>query len=269
MLKIINIMAVVATCIFFGCTAKNIEKKVNINETIVAEIVAENTVIESEIITNTYNFNEHNFLLISEILEKNIYLYGIKDEKNYNKGCVLYVEGTGHFYDIVWATPRFVLPQMKVYDFDNDGVEELAIINNYGSGIACDVFGLQIIEINAEIKEGDVWPIHTYSSDKYLGEANEFLYIKQDNQLKSRHDIIVGEKMINFDFVCEGDDNVEDIICYGDIVYFEFSDTGIDIKIGLGTKHKDWVVPDIFGYIRANCIFIDNDFYLVNPIFEA
>ena len=206
--------------------------------------------------------------MISEIPEKNIYLHGIKDEDNYNKGCVLYVEGTGYFYDIVWATPRFVLPKMKISDFNNDGVEELAIINNYGSGIACDAFGLQIIEINAEGKEGEPWHIYTYSSDKYLEDVNEFLYTKQDDQLKNRYEITVGEESINFDFVCEENDYIEDIACYRDIVYFEFSDKGIEIRVALGAKHKDWVVPDIFGYIRADCIFIDNYFYLANPVFE-
>ena len=84
--------------------------------------------------------------IIASIPEKGIYLYGVKDPVQNGSSCLLYIGNVCHSYGIPWETPRLIMPEMKLYDFDRDGKEELAIINYYGSGSGVSVMGLHVLK---------------------------------------------------------------------------------------------------------------------------
>lgn len=216
------------------------------------------------------DFKEFRFPLLASIPEENIYLYSIAHD--YRDKCMLFVEDEGYRYEIPWLTPHFYLPQMKLYDYDKDGKEELAIINYYGSGSAFSLEGLYIVKINEEIEQGESYPIYSLTPDEYMKQLNEamsYIEIDKSNQI---FELEVDNKThtLNFsDFFKEEGDEVIDIFCTGDIVRFNFKDNSIRAEFEIAAKHKEWIVPHYFGSIYADCVFEDNTFTLTNFSFVS
>ena len=85
-------------------------------------------------------------VLLAQLPEKDIFLYGIWDEETPEERCLLRVGDLARSYDLPWATPRCLLPQLHCGDFDGDGKDELAMLANTGSGTGVSVWTLCIVE---------------------------------------------------------------------------------------------------------------------------
>lgn len=85
-------------------------------------------------------------VLLAQLPEKDIFLYGIWDEETPEERCLLRVGDRAWSYDLPWATPRCLLPQLHCGDFDGDGEDELAMLAYTGSGTGVSVWTLCIVE---------------------------------------------------------------------------------------------------------------------------
>jgi len=65
-------------------------------------------------------------------------------------GAVLTVRGEEYFYtwDSGVPSPREILPKLSLFDYDGDGINELAVILCTGYGTGCYIEDLVIVEIN-------------------------------------------------------------------------------------------------------------------------
>lgn len=236
---------------------------------------------EEKVIETPEDYDASNILLVSAIQDKNIYLYGIKPE-----GAVLYVDGTGHYYDWIYLTPRFILPRMYTGDYDYDGKEELAIILYVGSGTGCAIEELHIVEIY-EDKVLSLEPTHedylkpnpkyfkdhAFFSEDYISKLNEIVKIevpeKNDEWVAN---ISVSNKMVTANLKeCQSEDMdaaIESKPCFGDIVHFNVVEGKLTARFELGINIDTIPIPIFVGAVLADVIYKESDFTLSNVRFE-
>ena len=212
-------------------------------------------------------FELSKFPLIAAIPDKDIYLYGIKNNNSYGRETILYVGDTGHYYEIPYGTPRWILPEMQLSDFDGDGIEELAVINYYGSGTGVAIMGLQIIRINEKTEYGLPWSIYSFAPSDYLKQVEKAVSYKIKDNVNNIFELTVGKEkhLLDLsDMIWEDGDNITDILCSGDIVFFTYQDNKIQAQFGIAVLHKKYVSSQFVGTVYADCIFENNKFTLDN-----
>ena len=209
-------------------------------------------------------YYSYEFPLLAEIPEKQIYLYGSQGNV---ADCILFVGDIYYHYEIPYLTPRFNLPELKLADFDGDGVEELAIKYYYGCGTGYSVWGLDIIKIYTDTGYSSPWPVYTFYPPDYLAQANAALSYKALDDTGNKFEITVGNQKVTHDFtdmLTENGDAITDIFCSGDNVDFDFSGDGVVAKIDIGASHKAWGEPEEFELLTADCNFTGSGFTLSN-----
>ncbi|MGE5678841.1 MAG: hypothetical protein ACM3ZR_12365, partial [Pseudomonadota bacterium] len=102
---------------------------------------ADPSVYKDRVVNYWEEFEASRIPLIAALPEKDIYLYAVKP-----KGVILYVKGTGHYYDWEYLTPRFILPAIYTGDYDSDGEEEVVVVTYTGSGTGYSVQDLHVVE---------------------------------------------------------------------------------------------------------------------------
>jgi hypothetical protein len=147
--KIIFIFILILILPVFLLSCEDTNKVVEIENISVSESTENNKLVETEteseifmydiqeikkyITENTLDtipngFRE--FSCIAAIPEKDIYLYGYN-----NGGCLLLkYQDKYEAFNYYWLTPRMVLPEMYLYDYDANGKEELAVKLYQASG---------------------------------------------------------------------------------------------------------------------------------------
>jgi hypothetical protein len=89
---------------------------------------------------------------ISAIPEKDIYLYSCE-----NGNVLLKYQDKYEMIYLKWGytTPRLILPEMYLYDYDGDGIDELAIKIYQASGTGVSLWSLLMVEVNEEVQQYD------------------------------------------------------------------------------------------------------------------
>lgn len=234
-----------------------------------------NDVTNSEVIKSWEEYEAQKIPLIAAIPDKNIFLYGIKDN-----GVILYYNNTGHFYDWSYLTPRFILPRMELADFDRDGKEELAVILYVGSGTGYSVEELHIVEVseNKVLSDDPKDENYLVPNKEYF---KDYVFTNYEEQLKKliklkthkkggslRADVTVGKKVTSFELANTVDDIDNNNIIFGNIAGFEFKDKKIQAQFALGAIRKSYASPDFIGEINSEVDFAKGGFTLKNLSFQ-
>jgi len=228
-------------------------------------------------IVNPYNFQDFKFPLIASIPEKDIYLYSIDNGGDGWYGSVLFAGDTGYFYDsIVCIAPQYNLPQLCLADFDNDGQDELAVVDCYGTGTGVLIYGLHVIKINEKPNfckpwpgYQATWPIYTYNPDNYLTQINKALSYKALDDSGTKFELSLGDekKVIDLSPLDSGD-YITDINVSGDISIFWFDGQNIRVDVAVGALHHNWAEPEFCADVYADVVFSDGTFSLTNMSFS-
>jgi len=226
--------------------------------------------IYSKEIVGPLSYKDYVFPLIASIPDKEIYLYGKHDGFS---GCILFVGETSYHYEIPWFTPRFFMPEIRLYDIDNDGIEELVIANYYGSGTGISIWGLNIVEINENTENETPWPMYEFHPDDYLEQINNAVKTNALDKLNSVFEMEVGDKKHILSFkdtlLYNENDFITDVSCSGLIVEFSLNNHGIVAEFAISAQHKLWATPDFFGTIYADCNFANGVFTLSNFTYRS
>jgi len=218
--------------------------------------------------------------LISAIPDKKIYLYAIKP-----KGVVLYFEGKGHYYNWEYMTPRFILPEIKVGDYDKDGKDELSIIPYVGAGTGYSVEDLHIIELsereilsndptdkNYFVPNPEYFKDNFYKPDDYVKQINKLVtlktYYKENGELTGN--VMTGEESheISLKGLQSGSNQVTVTgLYFGDIVEFDAEADKLTVKMAVGVTTQSRAVPYYVGEIHADENYKAGNFTMSNPKF--
>jgi len=237
---------------------------------------------EEKVIESWDEFNASNLPLISAIPERSIYLYAIKPS-----GVVLYVEGSGHYFDWSYITPRFILPKMHVGDFDNDGKEELSIILYVGSGTGYAVEELHIVEISEDdvlsrepssedyfAANPEYFADYYYNAEEYISKLNELVKFKAYDNKKGEleADIRLGDELYTISLKQlqskDVDITINDAVCFGNIVYFNVKDEKLTAEFALGVTSDSHAAPVFIGDVYAEVSYNKGKFMISNLRFE-
>lgn len=202
--------------------------------------------------------------LLASIEDREIYLYS-RYEFN---GVTLLMENNTYEFDWVYMTPRQILPEMSIYDYDQDGHEEIAVSVNIGSGTGVAIDDLHILEF-----DGDQVTDHLYLADDYLSQLRDEVEFRVvDQEVEPRTGILtVSGQSFEVDL---SNLSIEDLgtiyeeLFFRDIVSFEFIDDDIQAVFGVGALTEGAGIPIYVGDLVADVIYDQGTFRLGEMRYE-
>lgn len=230
-----------------------------------------------KVIENWEEFEASDMPLIAAIPEKDIYLYAIKSAKDAQ--VALHVGESVHYYNWYYMTPRFILPQMQVSDYDKDGKDELSVILYVGSGTGVSVQELHIVEIpegkkqsSKQLDNANPEYYKDYIFDDYCSQLKKAISFKTFIKAgKLMGKITAGTKTytVNLEeFQSEDCGKVNDNIGFGDIVRFDSQKNKLVAEFGFGITCEKFAAPRYIGAIHADVDYKAGKFKLKNFRFE-
>lgn len=234
-----------------------------------------------KVIDSIEDYNSTNLPVIAALPNDNIYLYGIKPS-----GTVLYYKNSGHFYDWGYLTPRFILPEISLGDFNNDGHKELAVILYVGSGTGYSIDELHIVDlygnefISKDPNNKNFMEInHRYFDDNcfdqndYLSQLDRLIKYKayyKAGKLMGRMTVNNQTTIINLGNYIPSDArfDLRQKLSYGDIVKFYTEGNILRAKLAIGIMNQTYATPSYFGDIYADVMYRKGKFRLKNLRFQ-
>lgn len=213
---------------------------------------------------------------LAEIPERQIALYNGDGE-----GVRLVVGNTWRTYNWNYMTPRGILPQMQVADFDGNGTDELMVILSMGSGTGVSVYELHIVDIYQkpqgagalpEIRKAEAFRDSCFKADDYktqLDQAVRFTAYTKHKELRA--DVAIADAKSSLS-LAEFQDNdygkVNEQPVFGMVVGFSVEKNRLKAEFGLGLTAERLPWPNYVGKVLADVDYRDGQFTLVNLRFE-
>jgi hypothetical protein len=154
-------------------------------------------------------------------------------------GAVLTVHGEEYFYnwDSGVPSPKEILPRLSLFDYDGDGIEELAVIICNGYGTGCYVEELIIVEINEDMS---VTAISGQTIEALLYHRLSAYYDEISGELK----VILDDQVLSLYFSLENSESEVEREFTGldlrELIWFN-SDNGIlTVSIEIGCLLVGW-----------------------------
>lgn len=205
-------------------------------------------------LTKAETFNNSDYPLIAKLPERDIYLYGLN--KSDFTGVIL--KQGSHIQTFKWSylTPMFILPKIKVADYDHDGTDELLIILHNASGTGVSIEELHMLEPRNDGLYDDI----EFLPDDYINQINsniKYNYNKEKNKLifnigNNKYEMDTANKFKNWTFKN---------MTYGTIIYFD-ADNIIQITAAPGYNFKEIVSSQFFSEIKAKVKYNNGEFKL-------
>lgn len=242
---------------------------------------ADPSVYKDRVVNYWEEFEASRIPLIAALPEKDIYLYAVKP-----KGVILYVKGTGHYYDWEYLTPRFILPSLYTGDYDSDKEEEVAVVTYTGSGTGYAVQDLHIVETGKDeilsrdpaskdyfVPNPEYFREHFYTPEAYIAQLDQLV------KLSAYHvgdvlmaDVSTGGKKsaLSLKAIQEWakDFTINEQLCLGNIVHFTCEGDRINAEFELGITSDAFPPPVFIGNIKAEVVYREDGFALKNLSFE-
>ena len=187
-----------------------------------------------------YSKDEHNPLPIyADLLDNNIHLAFAPPF-----GAVLSVNEEKYFF--AWSngylTPRWVLPQLFLFDYNGDGKDELAVILYVGSGTGIAVTELHIVDIyngmqDVKITYETIEELLYHRLSAIYDPVTQIVTVRLDNQA-IEVDTSQVDKETRSDFR---------LLDLSSIIYFSEEKGCLKVHIAIGLSGFDWATP--FDYV--------------------
>ncbi len=214
-----------------------------------AAVNYESRVPEDVSILETLSDEKTPMPVIAALPEKDVY-YFLSD-----MGAVVTVAGDEKWYPWYSITPRLVLPELALRDFDGDGEDELAVICYIGSGTGVSIMELHIIEFEdgrqayASIVDGKLvrdMLYHRLSAE--YDPASEEITVTLDGQA------------VTVDVSGISKEVSRELRGLNLLDRFEIvNDNGkLSAKIDIGINAFDYVSPCAYVNLRADIVYTDN-----------
>jgi len=264
------LLSIVFSCSFAGCSNVSIDVSPTENP-IIIEPTASPTpknydfdnltvdVLPTQIATLGDWMNNSQILLLSQILEEKIYLYGLSKNSGNNDGVILRVDDCLFTFDWKYYTPRLILPTLYYSDFDNDGTKEIAVILYVGSGTGISMEELHILE-----KIDNTWKDNVLSEEYYMNKLRAELSFIYD---ELNQNITICSKNNQLKFNAETNSNGCGKVIglsLGDISNFSYANGKLSCAFGVGLDYGKFGAPVFPCEVVADITYTDGEF-IINP----
>lgn len=268
MKNIIKILILLFMHVTLLCCSSSNADLTTISEDTVEPILAAANTLETEQIADVEECDPFGMSILSGkncylplyamIREEDIYLYGCEN------GMILYQGGKGTYFDWPGLTPHNVYPKMVYYDFDSDGEKELAVTLYVGSGTACVLMDLHILELEKEDEwYGATYTDYTLLSDDVKEWMNEPITATPGKDKKS---FVIEVRGSSYEVELPPGVKFSGVT-YGDIIYFKLINNRIKVKIEIGALFDDYPVPNYFGDLEGYITFDGENFIVEFDLF--
>ncbi|WP_336775859.1 hypothetical protein [Paenibacillus sp. MMO-58] len=193
---------------------------------------------------------------LASLPEHHIFLYA-----GTNDTVRLQIEDNEHEMSWIPTTPRGMMPELKVYDFDEDGKEELAVILNVGSGTGISLYELHVVEYQSTgVHAGQELLDYIFAQEDYkrkLAKAIQFKKSIKNNELIGQialdgqtYEVNLGAYQKDY-----GEEKIGNQLGYGGIVRFEAVEQGLKIVVAVGLVIEGVAEPQYIGEVEAKVTY--------------
>lgn len=201
--------------------------------------------------------------LLAELPEQNVALYGVRDQRGDGRALLRWEDRLAEF-DWGFGGPLIVEPRLWCWDVDDDGQDEVVLINHVGSGTGVSIEELHIVEKNEDGTLTD----YALPEELWRVQLSALLTLVKGN---NRVWVSLGRELV--DITQQLPENLEPEalrgLGTGSVAGFDTDwPRGADIRFsGSACLDADgnynWYVADISAYVSyADGVFTLSDFHL-------
>lgn len=207
--------------------------------------------------------NQNSVGLLAELPEQDVMLYGVRDDRG-DDHALLRWGGSLAEFDWSFGGPLIVEPRLWCWDVDDDGQEEVVLINHVGSGTGVSIEELHIVEKNEDGTLTD----YAFPKELWQEDLSSLLDTAVSDE---RTFAVLGEELV--DITRQLPENLEPGVLWGlgtgSVAGFDTDwPRGADIRFSGsacldGDGYYNWYVADISAYVfYAGGVFTLSDFHL-------
>lgn len=207
--------------------------------------------------------NQNSVGLLAELPEQDVMLYGVRDDQG-DDHALLRWGGSLAEFDWSFGGPLIVEPRLWCWDVDDDGQEEVVLVNHVGSGTGVSIEELHIVEKNEDGTLTD----YAFPKELWQEDLSSLLDTAVSDE---RTFAVLGEELV--DITRQLPENLEPGVLWGlgtgSVAGFDTDwPRGADIRFSGsacldGDGYYNWYVADISAYVSyAGGVFTLSDFHL-------
>ena len=201
--------------------------------------------------------------LLAELPEQDVALYGVRDHRD-NDRALLRWGGSLAEFDWSFGGPLIVEPRLWCWDADDDGQDEVVLVNHVGSGTGVSIEELHIVEKNEDGTLAD----YAFPEELWRDQLSALLTLVKGN---NRVWVSLGRELV--DITSQLPENLEPEtlrgLGTGNVAGFDTDwPRGADIRFSGSVcldadGYNSWYVADISAYVSyAGGVFTLSDLHL-------
>ena len=201
--------------------------------------------------------------LLAELPEQNVALYGVRDRRGDDRALLRWGGSLAEF-DWSFGGPLTVEPRLWCWDADDDGQDEVVLVNHVGSGTGVSIEELHIVEKNEDGTLAD----YAFPEELWRDQLSALLTLVKGN---NRVWVSLGRELV--DITSQLPENLEPEtlrgLGTGNVAGFDTDwPRGADIRFSGSVcldadGYNSWYVADISAYVSyAGGVFTLSDLHL-------
>ena len=201
--------------------------------------------------------------LLVELPEQDVALYGVRDDRGDDRALLRWGGSLAEF-DWSFGGPLIVEPRLWCWDVDDDGQEEVVLVNHVGSGTGVSIEELHIVEKNEDGALTD----YAFPEELWRDQLSALLTLVKGN---NRVWVSLGRELV--DITPQLSENLEPEALWGlgtgNVARFDTDwPRSADIRFSGSAcldadGYYNWYVADISAYVcYADGVFTLSDFHL-------
>ena len=201
--------------------------------------------------------------LLAELPEQDVALYGVRDHRGDDRALLRWEDSLAEF-DWNFGGPLTVEPRLWCWDADDDGQDEVVLVNHVGSGTGVSIEELHIVEKNEDGTLAD----YAFPEELWRDQLSALLTLVKGN---NRVWVSLGRELV--DITSQLPENLEPEtlrgLGTGNVAGFDTDwPRGADIRFSGSVcldadGYNSWYVADISAYVSyAGSVFTLSDLHL-------
>ena len=201
--------------------------------------------------------------LLAELPEQDVALYGVRDHRGDDRALLRWEDSLAEF-DWNFGGPLIVEPRLWCWDADDDGQDEVVLVNHVGSGTGVSIEELHIVEKNEDGTLAD----YAFPEELWRDQLSALLTLVKGN---NRVWVSLGRELV--DITSQLPENLEPEtlrgLGTGNVAGFDTDwPRGADIRFSGSVcldadGYNSWYVADISAYLSyAGGVFTLSDLHL-------
>ena len=201
--------------------------------------------------------------LLAELPEQDVALYGVRDHRGDDRALLRWEDSLAEF-DWNFGGPLIVEPRLWCWDADDDGQDEVVLVNHVGSGTGVSIEELHIVEKNEDGTLAD----YAFPEELWRDQLSALLTLVEGN---NRVWVSLGRELV--DITSQLPENLEPEtlrgLGTGNVAGFDTDwPRGADIRFSGSVcldadGYNSWYVADISAYVSyAGGVFTLSDLHL-------